>query len=223
MNQSAAAILPPAIRIAGRSAAGVPPQEPRPRGTRRLATAASHASPGAPATRISAPPASRAGTAGGREPTSGTAPAGRPPSASPWACARSAVRRPPSSMAKSNSDRDRAGSPADTLGLALLHGAADTGHGTQGDQGRAPRLAHLGLGHTHPAERRVDVQRVAVVAVGHPPRVVVQQVAGDGLVVVVGGVGKGAAAVDSPKAHTPPHASSLHRVVCATPSLSFLN
>ena len=83
--------------------------------------------------------------------------------------------------------------------------------------------ARLGLGHADAPERWVDVPRVAIDAVGHPPRGVVQQVAGDDLVVVVGGVGKGAAAVALAERPHPRHAglqgvvhldvaASVHRV-----------
>ena len=50
-------------------------------------------SPPAPAMRSSGPPASRSGTLARRAPTSGNAPAGRRPSASPKGCARSVARR----------------------------------------------------------------------------------------------------------------------------------
>ena len=83
----------------------------------------------------------------------------------------------------------------ETLRLSLLHRATDAAHRARGDQGRAPRSAHLRLGHAGAPERRVDVQGIAVDAVGHPPRLGAQQVAGHDLIVVVGGVGKGAAPV----------------------------
>ncbi len=58
-----------------------------------------------------------------------------------------------------------------------------------------PARARLGLGHAGAAERRIDVERVGGDAVADPARLVVEQVRGDDLVVVVGGVGEGAAAV----------------------------
>ena len=83
----------------------------------------------------------------------------------------------------------------EALRLALLHGAANARHRPRGDQGRAARFPDLLLGHADAGERRVDVERVAVDTVRDAARVAVQEVGGDDLVVVVGGVREGAAAV----------------------------
>ena len=58
-----------------------------------------------------------------------------------------------------------------------------------------PDGAGLGLRHADPAEGRVGEEGVGRQAVGHLPVAAVQQVRGEDLVVVVGGVGEGAAAV----------------------------
>ena len=58
-----------------------------------------------------------------------------------------------------------------------------------------PARARLGLGHADAAERRIDVERVGGDAVADPAALAVEQVGGDDLEIVIGGVGEGAAAV----------------------------
>jgi hypothetical protein len=54
---------------------------------------------------------------------------------------------------------------------------------------------NLGLRHSRPAERRIDIERVGGNAVADPARVAVEEVCGDDLEIIVGGVGEGAFAV----------------------------
>src|SRR6185436_19969771 len=59
----------------------------------------------------------------------------------------------------------------------------------------------FGLVHSNPTERRIDEESVHRDAIADAPRVAVEQVTGHDLVVVVGGMGEGAATVavaDSP-------------------------
>ncbi len=77
----------------------------------------------------------------------------------------------------------------------FFHGAADFGHGAGADEGWLAGFADLGLGHADLAEGRVDVERVGVDAVADTARIVIEQVGGDDLEVVVGGVGEGSLAV----------------------------
>ena len=81
------------------------------------------------------------------------------------------------------------------LRLAALHRAADAGHRPAADQHPAAGGAGLGLGHAAAPERRVGEERVGRQAVGDLAVGAVQQVRGDDLVVVVGGVGERAAAI----------------------------
>ena len=83
----------------------------------------------------------------------------------------------------------------EALRLALLEGAADILHGHLGHRAPADRIAHLRLGQPDAAERRIGVQVVGDDAVADPARIVVEQVGGDDLEVVVGGVREGAPAV----------------------------
>ena len=83
----------------------------------------------------------------------------------------------------------------EALRLALLDRAADAGHRPAADPHRMALGARLGLGHADAAERRIDVEGVGRNAVAHPARRAVEQVRGDDLEIVVGGVGEGAAAV----------------------------
>jgi hypothetical protein len=76
----------------------------------------------------------------------------------------------------------------------LLDGAADATHGTAADEQRPSRGARLALRHADAAERRIDVERVGGHAVAHAPARAVEQVGGNDLVVVVGGVREGPAA-----------------------------
>ena len=83
----------------------------------------------------------------------------------------------------------------EAVGLALLEGARDIRHGDLADERAAGRCANFRLGHAGAAERRVGVERIGGDAIAHAPPVAVEQVGGHDLVVVVGGVGEGAAPV----------------------------
>ena len=84
----------------------------------------------------------------------------------------------------------------EALRLGAFAGAADARHHHLARQRRPSRGADLALGHADARERRVGEQRVDGDAVGDAAPVVVEQVRGDDLVVVVGRVREGAAAVD---------------------------
>ena len=79
-------------------------------------------------------------------------------------------------------------SPFSTARLTLVIGRVPTRTAAAGGAG-------LGLRHADAAERRVGEEGVGGQAVGHLAVGAVQQVRGEDLVVVVGGVGEGAAAV----------------------------
>ena len=83
----------------------------------------------------------------------------------------------------------------EAFGFAFFDGAADLGHGASADEGGFAGFADFGLGEADAAERRVGVEAVAGDAVGDAAGIVVEQVGGDDLEVVVGGVGEGAASV----------------------------
>ena len=80
--------------------------------------------------------------------------------------------------------------------LAALLRAADAGHGQDALQGRPSAGPYFRLGHADATQRRVGEQRIGGDAVGYPARVVIQQIGGDDLEVIVGGVGEGAPAID---------------------------
>src|SRR5207247_10211985 len=88
-------------------------------------------------------------------------------------------------------DRDR----LNALPLALLDGRADLGHRPAGRQQLAPARPRLRLGHADPAQRRIDIEGVSEDAVADPAGFAVEQVGGDDLEIVVGGMGEGAAAI----------------------------
>jgi len=79
--------------------------------------------------------------------------------------------------------------------FAFFEGAVDAGHGAGGYQGGAAGFAGFGFGYADAGEGWVAVHGIAGDAVGDSARVVVEEVGGYDLVVVVGGVGEGAAAV----------------------------
>src|SRR5882672_7364930 len=83
----------------------------------------------------------------------------------------------------------------EALRLAGFVRAADAGHRHLAGEDLPAAVAGLGLVHADPAEGRVDEQRVARDAVGDPARIAVEEVGGDDLVVVPGGVGERALAV----------------------------
>ena len=69
------------------------------------------------------------------------------------------------------------------------------GHGAGADEGGLAGFADFGFGEADAAERRIGVEGVDGNAVADAARIVVEEVGGDDLEVVVGGVGEGAAAV----------------------------
>ena len=81
----------------------------------------------------------------------------------------------------------------EALRLAFLDRAADAGHRAAADADARPVARACGLGHADPAERRIDVERVSRNAVADLARGAVEQVRGDDLEIVVGGMGEGAA------------------------------
>lgn len=54
----------------------------------------------------------------------------------------------------------------------------------------------LALCHTNPTQQRIDKQAVIGNAVGYAARIVIEEVGGDNLAIVVGGVGEIATAID---------------------------
>ena len=83
----------------------------------------------------------------------------------------------------------------EAFGFALFDGAADAGHGAGADEGGFAGFADFVFGEADAAEGRVGVEGVDEDAVGDAAGVVVEQVGGYDFVVVVGGVGEGAASV----------------------------
>ena len=79
--------------------------------------------------------------------------------------------------------------------VALLDGAGDARHRAFGDQDAAPGRARVGEREADAAERRVGVERVGGDPIADAPVLAVEQVGGDDLAVVEGGVGESAAAV----------------------------
>ena len=84
----------------------------------------------------------------------------------------------------------------EALRFAALLRAADTAHRHPGNERTASVLHDVALGHAGPAQGRIDVQRIGGHAIGDAAAIVVEQVGRHDLVVVVRGVGEGAAAVD---------------------------
>ena len=83
----------------------------------------------------------------------------------------------------------------EALRLAAFAGAAHARHRQHADQHRPARGARLGLGDADARQRRIGEQRVGRDALADAARAAVEQVGGDDLVVVVRGVGEGAARV----------------------------
>src|SRR5215475_11505142 len=84
----------------------------------------------------------------------------------------------------------------EAVGLALLHRARDSRHRPLPDQRLEPVFSYVRLAHAHTAERWIGVKRIDrdALRVLAPPGVA-KHIIGDDLVVVVGGVRKGALAV----------------------------
>jgi hypothetical protein len=79
--------------------------------------------------------------------------------------------------------------------FAFFDGTADAGHRARRNQGRLAAALHLGLRHSRPAERRIDIECVGGNAVTDPARLPVEEVCGNDLEIIIGGVGEGAFAV----------------------------
>jgi hypothetical protein len=79
--------------------------------------------------------------------------------------------------------------------FAFFDGTADAGHRARRNQGRLAAALHLGLRHSRPAERRIDIERVGRNAVADPARPAIEEVCRDDLEIIVGGVSEGAFAV----------------------------
>ena len=87
----------------------------------------------------------------------------------------------------------------ETLRLAFLDGATDSGHLTFGTKKSAPTLCRFGVRHSHSRERGVDVKRVAGHALAHASVPTIEQVGGDDLKVVVGCVREGTTPIAVPQ------------------------
>src|SRR5262249_30594225 len=83
----------------------------------------------------------------------------------------------------------------ESLRLALLDRAPDTGHRTVAQQCGTAQLLDLIHGHASAAERRVNIQIVCGYPVADAPGVVVQKICGYDFEVVVGRVGETAFAI----------------------------
>jgi hypothetical protein len=81
------------------------------------------------------------------------------------------------------------------LRFALLEGAGDILHRHDRLEGRTARIARLRLRHAGAAEGRIGIEVVGDDAIAEAAWVVVDDVGGDDLEVVIGGVGEGAPAV----------------------------
>src|SRR5260370_42238949 len=79
--------------------------------------------------------------------------------------------------------------------LAFFDGTTDAGHRARRDQGGFAAALYLGLRHSSPAERRIDIERVGGNAITDPARVPVEEVCGDDFEIIISGVGEGAFAV----------------------------
>ena len=79
--------------------------------------------------------------------------------------------------------------------FAFFDGTADAGHRARRDQGGLAAVPYLGLRHSRPAERRIDIERIGRNAVADPARPAVEEVCRDDLEIIIGGVGEGAFAV----------------------------
>ena len=83
----------------------------------------------------------------------------------------------------------------ETQRLAFFDRAADPRHRPLPAQDGPAQSAGLLVGHSDAPERRIDEQAVGDDAVGDAPRFIVQEIGRDNLVIIVGRVGEGAAAV----------------------------
>ncbi len=82
------------------------------------------------------------------------------------------------------------------LGFTPLARPADAGHLHLAYQRPSPRFSHLAVRQSDATQRRVDVEPVGGDAVADPSGIVVKHIGRNDLVIVVGGVGKCAVAVD---------------------------
>src|SRR5258708_7831514 len=83
----------------------------------------------------------------------------------------------------------------ETFSLALLESAGHVLHGDLTDAGAAAAPSAVGFGHPGPAQGRVGREGVGWKAVAPPPVIAVEQIGGDDLKIVVGGVGEGASPI----------------------------
>src|SRR6516164_8587668 len=79
--------------------------------------------------------------------------------------------------------------------LVLLDRTADTSHWTGGGKIRQAAGTHLCFGHADSPERRINEERVSKDTITDAPFIAVEQIGGDDLVIIVGGVGERAATV----------------------------
>jgi hypothetical protein len=83
----------------------------------------------------------------------------------------------------------------ETLRLAFFDGAPDLRHRPHADADFSPGVSSLMFGNAHTAQGRVDIECVGADAVAETARFVVEEVRGDDLEIVIGGVGESAATV----------------------------
>ena len=69
--------------------------------------------------------------------------------------------------------------------VALLHGAADPGHGTRRNQCRPILLPDLPFRHPSPPQRGIDIERIGGNAVSNAAPIVIQKIRRDDFEIVV--------------------------------------
>ena len=73
----------------------------------------------------------------------------------------------------------------ETTRVALLHGAADPGHGPRRNQCRPISLPDLPFRHPSPPQRGIDIERIGGNTVSNPASIVIQKICRDDFEIVV--------------------------------------
>src|SRR5450756_519809 len=80
-------------------------------------------------------------------------------------------------------------------GFSLFDGSPDPGHRSLSSQDRPTGLLRFGIGHPDPTQRWIHIKCVGWNASTNPAMLTIEQIRRNDLVVIVGGVGEGAATV----------------------------